>query len=118
FSFSLAGAMPFLDVEHHATWNVLEEALEPRLSGDLDVGAIRGPDRLLTRTIAQWAYAQVDEDGNGRFAGIRYMSRLGDFECWAIFDGTPVQEAAPPRTIERDDPVLRKVANAFELTIH
>lgn len=49
--------------------------------------------------------SQTDEHGHPLFSGIRYESRLGPHECWAIFDGTAVglvEEA----TVEVDSPAL------------
>lgn len=43
---------------------------------DLDVAAIRGPDRRLTRLASAWAYDQIDPFGEPRYAGVRYLSRL------------------------------------------
>lgn len=52
------------------------------------------------------------------YSGIRYMSRHGDYECCAVFAGTPVAEASPPRAIEANDADLLKVAREFGLTIN
>jgi hypothetical protein len=83
----------------------------------LDVAAVRGPSRLLTRGLATWIYSQTDARGRPRYGGIRYVSRLGDFECWAIFDGTTV-EVIDEVSIEADDPALREVAELFRLDLN
>lgn len=64
----------FLDVEDSATRSLLMKELGPTLSmigcDDLDVAAIRGYDRRVTRFISEWAWGQ--ELGDGRvFAGLR-----------------------------------------------
>lgn len=118
FSFSLAASVPFVDVESQQTWTVLDGVLARQLDAPIDVAAVRWPNRPLTRAIAYWAYTQVDDDGDGLYAGIRYMSRLGDYECWAVFDGADVEDSAPPRAVESTDPVLQRVAKAFDLTLH
>ncbi len=73
-------ARPFLDAEAAATHQVLRLALADQLAElghrDLDVAAIRGPDRRLTRLVASWAWAQRDRNGQPRYAGLRYLSRL------------------------------------------
>lgn len=89
-------ALPFLDFEHPETHRALEEALGSdglaQLGYEqLDVGVMRGQDRRVTRTIADWAQAARNENGP-MFAGIRYVSRLGDFECWAVFDNVLIAE--------------------------
>jgi hypothetical protein len=84
---------------------------------NLDVAIVRSANRLLTREIALWAYAATDEDGIFTYSGIRYASRLGDYECWAIFLGTEV-DAEEARAIEKTDASLERVGRAFGLTIH
>lgn len=111
--------LPCVDVEHQATWNAIEADVRlPEGVEHLDVGHLRGPDRLLTRRIALWAYSRTDEAGRRLYSGIRYLSRMGEFECWAIFDGTEVAEIGPPRDISPTDPVVRRVATDYGLTIH
>ncbi|HWL36025.1 MAG TPA: hypothetical protein VNQ77_07505 [Frankiaceae bacterium] len=64
----------FLDVDDLATHQVLTRELAPGLASlgyaELDTGVVRGPDRRVTRLLAQWAYEQENEDGYGTFAGI------------------------------------------------
>lgn len=86
---------------------------------DLDVGLIRGPDRRVTRLVANWAYQQMadGDDDLYRFAGIRYMSRLSnDWVCWAIFPGVELeQRQALP--VEREMPELVAVTKRFGLRV-
>jgi hypothetical protein len=49
--------------------------------------------------------SQTDEHGHPLFSGIRYESRLGPHECWAIFDGTAVG-LVEEVTVEVDSPAL------------
>lgn len=118
FTLALDNPAPFVDVEAPETRSYLDEALSFMITDNLDVSDVRGRDRLLTRAIAKWAYTQVDEDGDGIYSGIRYMSRHGDYECWAVFEGTTVGEAGPPTAIERGDTILSRVARDFGLTIN
>lgn len=116
--------LPFLDVEHPDTHDFLTTALAqeiaqlvPSLSnGSIDVPTIRGANRLLTRMVASWAFAATDDDGAPLYSGIRYVSRLGDHECWAIFEGTEVIELAR-HPIARSDPDLRTVAQGWDLNV-
>lgn len=65
--------------------------------------------------VATWAFrAQIDVDGGEqlRYSGLRYLSRCGQHECWAIFDGSRVREISRD-TISLDDADLRTVANDF-----
>ncbi len=118
FTISLDDAAPFIDVEAPETRSHFDDVLGSMLEHHLDVSDVRGRDRLLTRAIAEWAYAQLDEDGDGVYSGMRYMSRHGDYECWAVFNGTPVVESGPPTAIEMTDPVLLRVARDFGLSIN
>lgn len=122
FALSMVTPLPFVDLEHQRTWNALAtdgvHSAESGHPAHLDVGHVRGPDRLLTRAIASWAHTRVDGNGLPLYSGIRYMSRTGGFECWAIFNGTEVVEAAPPGEIELNDTALRRVAVEYGLTLH
>ncbi len=118
FRLAVPEGLRFLDVEHQETLTVLDGVAGIARAEPLDVAAIRGPDRLLTRAIASWAFTRLDESGEFRYAGIRYVSRLGQYECWAIFEGTPFFQAEPPREIALTDGVLQKVAREFGLTLH
>jgi hypothetical protein len=110
----------FLDVEATATHTVLTEELAEELAdvghGPLDVAGVRGPDRRITRAIAQWAYTALDQSGDPAFAGIRYLSRLGPYECWAIFDRTPVLEIGR-HTITTGTRALRSVQDVFGIRV-
>ena len=127
FAIAIDSALPFVDVEQQATWNAIEAtpgALPPfdpmKDDGRLDIAAVRGGDRRLTLRIARWAFDEASLDGAPRYAGIRYMSRTGSFECWAIFKRPSVQvvEVRPPGEIDLSDSAFRKVCEAFELTPH
>ena len=114
----LQDPLPFLDVEHMDTHEYLTTAMAPELValgiGVLDVAAVRGPNRQLTRAISNWAFEAGVEAGEPRFAGLRYLSRMGDHECWAVFKGTTVIEVSRD-TISLNDPDLNSVATHFGL---
>lgn len=119
-SFQVAGALPFVDIEAPASHTYLtEHAPELLLQHgieNLDVALIRGPNRLLTRGIAAWLYSCTDEHGAALFAGIRYMSRLGNFECWAVFDGAHVEMRSTDQITYRDSD-LQTVASLYGLNL-
>jgi hypothetical protein len=50
------------------------------------------------------------------YAGIRYVSRLRDLECWALFDGTPV-ELRGWREVEPAMLALQRVLAMYGMTI-
>lgn len=113
------GALPFLDVESPRTHTALTELAPGMLAGlglgNLDVAAVRGPSRLVTRATAEWAYSRLDDRGRPLYAGIRYVSRLGDYECWAIFDGTPASRRGTT-PLSPDDEDVRTVMELFGMT--
>ncbi len=112
----------FLDVESPVTHQYLRNQLALGLSAlgldDLDVAAVRGPDRRVTRLIADWAYMAEDQ-GRPRYAGIRYESRLrSGWECWALFDDEDLDLnvlATLPITAEM--PALQDVARLLQLRV-
>jgi len=114
------GALPFLNIEAPQTREWLQRELADALASfdvsDLDVSVVRGGNRLITRTIARWAYDQTDATGNPLYSGIRYLSRLGTYECWAVFDGTAITEVNRS-TIELSDPALQEVQRSFSLRV-
>ena len=116
--FTTINSLPFVDIEHPATHTYLTERahalLEPRNVDALDVALVRGPSRLLTRGLSSWLYAQTDAHGAPQYGGVRYVSRLGDFECWAAFDGTAVS-LDKEQSIELEHPELIEVAGLFDL---
>ena len=84
----------------------LHGALEHHLTGDLDalgvphldVSVVRSEHRLLTRLIATCAYrAAAPETNYAMYSSIRYVSKIGNHECWAIFEGTelPLLDTGP-----------------------
>lgn len=121
YKLDVVDPLPFVDIEHEDTRSVMERELVLVLArfdvDHLDVPTVRGADRRLTRALAEWAYTRTDEEGKPLYSGIRYMSKHGDYECWAIFAGTKVELRAA-ESIEKSDIDLRAVANTFNLTIH
>lgn len=114
--------LPFVDVEDPYTLAYLGAVLAKDLAAlgvdePLNVSHVRGGNRLIPRLISRWAYVQQDEDGNALYSGIRYESKLGDWECWAIFDGTQMT-ATGHTAITVNDDSLQFVAKMFDLTIH
>lgn len=118
----LANDVAFLDVESAVTHQFLRTELALGLSAlglkDLDVAAVRGPDRRVTRLIADWAY-MAEEDGQPLYAGIRYESRLkSGWECWAVFDDEDLElEVLDTLPVTTEMPGLQEVARLFGLRI-
>lgn len=112
--------LPFVDIEHEFTRAWLQDERPDILAAhgvrELDISAVRGNNRLLTRALAHHIYV-ANVDGNPTYSGIRYVSRHGDYECWAIFDGNDVSIGAASH-ISRTDPDLEYVARLWGLTLH
>lgn len=119
--FGLEDPLPFLDVDAPETHTYLTEEMAEEFVAlgveNIDVAIARGSNRLITRSIASWAFGAVDGSGERRFSGLRYTSRLGDYECWAIFQGVAIIDRVD-NAIANDDARLLAVARAFDLTIH
>jgi hypothetical protein len=81
---------------------------------DLDAATVRlSAPRRFTQEISRYVYDQSTRDGRRRFAGIAYLSRLGDeFRNWAIFESpareTPWQNEPEVVRLDADDPDLRQ----------
>lgn len=118
---SLENPLPFLDVERDETLSFLTTELAEELERlgleNLDSSSVRGPNRLLTRAIAKWAYTRVDENDEAVYSGIRYSSRFESHECWALFSGVQLGSVATA-TISQNDRDVEAVARAFHLTVH
>lgn len=117
---SIADSLPFVDIDDPVTHEYLSATMADELADlgvqVLDVGNVRGPNRLITRAASSWAYYAQDE-GSPKYSGIRYMSRvLPQEECWAVFEGTPIVEVSR-RAIEVNDPDLKAIADMWGLRI-
>jgi hypothetical protein len=120
----LADALPFVDVDHPDTIAYFNR--QPELMAglgrfgidELDLGALTGRDRRVTRYIAESFFDAANDDGDPLWSGLRYMSRLGEgWECWAVFEGTNLTETYTPPILP-SNPALRSVAERFQLTVH
>lgn len=112
-------SLPFVDLEHPDTLEFFTAELADLVASfgiaQLDVSDVRSGNRRLTRAIAKYAFDAEDQDGP-LYSGVRFMSRLGDYECWALFYGTPVTVVAE-HTIAVDNSALSEVAATFGLRV-
>lgn len=119
-SLQLVDPRPFIDIDASATHSFLTREARDILRalgiGNLDIGLVRGPSRALTRAIARWVYTRVD-GGQGVYSGIRYGSRIGSHECWAIFDGTTALVTSE-LDINADDAALLEVAAEMDIAVN
>lgn len=119
-SATIADPLPFIDIDDPVTHEYLNAKMADELAdlgvATLDGGNVRGPNRLITRAAASWAY-WAEDAGSAKYSGIRYVSRvIPDAECWAVFEGTPIVEVSR-RSIEINDPDLKAVADMWGLRI-
>lgn len=119
--FGLDDPLPFLDVDNPTTHTYLNAQMAPWLEAlgvaHLDVAIMRGSNRLVTRAVAEWAYVATNDDGQFLYSGLRYESRLGAYECWAVFAGASLVRVRQDAIAKTDDR-LGRVARTFDLTIH
>ena len=118
---SMAGSLPFLDLESADSLEYLRVALAGQLVAlghtDFDMGVVCGTDRRVTRLVSQWTYDEVDGDEMAVYGGIRYMSRVApEYECWAAFEDCSI-EVLEERGIPEEDPYLKKIANRYGLRV-
>lgn len=103
-----ADSLVFVDISHSRSLAHLRHHLAHRLVhfglDDLDAGDLRKrTPRALTQELSRYVFERPEA-----FAGIRYLSRLGDeLANWAIFEGSDLDEVIEDNeTIEPDDPDL------------
>jgi hypothetical protein len=90
---------------------------------ELDAAAIRlRVPRAFTQAVSRYVFDCQAEDGSAQFAGIHYLSRLGDdIRNWAIFE--PPGGIEPPiadshsAPIEHDDPDLAAALEHLDLRL-
>jgi len=119
----------FADVGHSESLAELRRDLGARLVHyhlpDLDGAAIRlKAPRQLTQEVSRYVYEQTTEAGQRAFAGISYLSRLGDeLRNWAVFEpGTESEALATARdpkvsAITPDDPDLLRALQIHGLEL-
>lgn len=99
----------------------LREAFGARLVhyglSDLDGAAIRiAAPRSLTQEISRYVF-DCTEDEARQFAGISYLSKLGDdLTNWAIFEKADITER-DSKSIAADDPDLLEAVRLFGITL-
>ena len=114
-----ADSLLFVDISHSQSLAHLRHHLAHRLVhfglDDLDAGDIRKrTPRALTQEVSRYVFERPEA-----FAGIRYLSRLGDeLANWAIFEGSELDEVIEDNeTIEPDDPDLVVALHTLNLTL-
>ena len=114
-----ADSLLFVDISHSQSLAHLRHHLAHRLVhfglDDLDAGDIRKrTPRALTQEVSRYVFERPEA-----FAGIRYLSRLGDdLANWAIFEGSELDQVIEDNeTIEPDDPDLVVALHTLNLTL-
>ena len=73
-------------------------------------------NRRMTRTIAGRLHAFDELDGHS-IMGLRYESKIGDFECWALWRRGNRVESVTLQAITRHTPELVRAAELMEVPI-
>jgi hypothetical protein len=91
---------------------------------ELDAAAIRlAVPRQITQRISRHVYEVSSGDARPQFAGIAYLSRLGDdLTNWAVFKPTPPAPDSPiavvaTESIEVDDPDFQVACELLGLQV-
>jgi hypothetical protein len=120
-TFHIVDPLPFVDLDDPRTHTYLDWAAAELLSEykvkALDIAIVRGPSRRLTRALSKWIFQQRDEDDRLRYGGIRYGSRLGPYECWAIFSDESRLELLRERAVYPPDQELIAAAEHHGLKL-
>lgn len=118
----------FADIGHSESLARLRADLGKRAAHhgllDLDAAAIRlRAPRRFSQEISRYVYAQTGKAGR-RFAGIAYVSRLGDeLRLWALFEPATPREASAAvrakkaRALARNDPDLARALEIHGLSL-
>ncbi len=117
----------FVEIGHSSSLAHVRAALAPRVVhygiDDLDASAIRlSVPRSFTQEISRYVYDQSTPEGDRRFAGITYLSKLGDeFRNWALFEPagaeSPMAEESAPLPIEAHDPDLNRALELLRVRL-
>ena len=114
-----ADSLLFVDISHSESLAHLRHRLAPRLVhyglDDLDASDIRRrTPRALTQEVSRHVFERPEA-----FAGIRYLSRLGDeLTNWGIFEGSEPDEIIEENeAIESDDPDFVSALHTLGLTL-
>lgn len=114
----------FVDVDHPDTHALLSNSLPELVLGQglegYDRGVLMGPDRRITRNVARHIYELALAESEIQVGGLRYESRyFGDWECWALWEPSPIREAAadPPLDVSPSDIDLRKAADVLSVRL-
>jgi len=87
---------------------------------EVDLSIVTGPNRQLTQEASRHIYELQDDEGNPRYAGIRYISRLGaNWECWALFSDRieGLHSPSPPENIYCDTAALIQAAATYRCQV-
>jgi hypothetical protein len=114
-----ADSLDFVDISHSRSLAHLRHELAATLVhyglDDLDAGDIRKrTPRALTQEVSRYVFERPEA-----FAGIRYLSRLGDeLSNWGIFEGSELDEILESNeAIEPDDPDFVSALETLDLTL-
>jgi hypothetical protein len=114
-----ADSLRFVDISHSQSLALLRHELAARLLhfglDDLDAGDIRRrTPRALTQAVSRYVFERREP-----FAGIRYLSRLGDeLTNWGIFEGSELDEViSDNEAIDTDDPDFVSALDTLRLTL-
>ncbi len=111
----------FADIGHSASLAWLHVHMAARLVhyglSELDAGVVRlAAPRRLTQEISRRVY-ELTTGAKRQYAGIAYLSRLGDeFQNWAVFEPVSLSRR-PPKNISADDGDLATALDRLGLTL-
>jgi len=84
---------------------------------DFDLSTIYTSKRTITQEISRYIYDRKNGQGKYLFAGLRYLSRTTNEECWAVFYDRMIHSKAAIHDIDINDPKLERVAGLLRVPL-
>lgn len=114
----------FADVEHPDTHAAASLGILPRIRAFtpkgtvIDRGTMHSQDRRITRTVSRHFYELAQTPDHTDLRGLRYESRiLADWECWVIWEPSPMLPDSTVTKVTKTNPDLLKAAELLDLAV-
>jgi len=113
----------FVDLEHPDTHAACAAPLLPQVTRYLrtrtiDRGTMHAADRRVTRTVSRHFHDLAQTPDHAELRGLRYESRLlAGWECWVVWDPSPIRGRPAIEKVTRTHPALREAARLLRVKL-